>query len=203
VIGNEDIVPRETLPRIQVFLELLKRWNEKLNLVAAADTHDLWVRHVLDSAQIARLAPAMAATWVDLGSGAGFPGLICAAILCDRRPGLRFTLVEADARKAAFLREAARSMGLDVTVLDKRIEAISLPPQDVVSARALAPLPRLLNYAARFYHRETVLLFPKGRKADSELTLARRDWHIRAVRCPSHTDPDSTILRLTEVSPRR
>ena len=196
------IVPRETLGPLQELVELVTHWNRRINLVSRAEAADLWRRHVLDSAQLIPLAPADARTWLDIGSGAGFPGLVCAIAARAQGRATAFTLVESDTRKAAFLREAARRLDLDATVLDRRIEDVRLPPQDVISARALASLDRLLAYAHPFCHRATRLLFPKGRQADSELTLARRDWHIRVVRVPSRTDPEATILQISEVRRR-
>ena len=198
-----DFVPREATAALEVYSSLLTHWNKKINLLSRRDLDRLWQRHIHDSAQLARLAPHFAPTWLDLGSGAGFPGLVCAIIAKAERRRTHFILVEADGRKAAFLREAARGLHLGATVLHRRIEQLSLPPQDVISARALAPLARLLDYAIPYCHRGTVLLFPKGRQADSELTLARRAWHIRAVRVPSRTEPGATILKLSEVSRRR
>ena len=201
--GADTPVPREAAEALAGFANLVTDWNRRINLLSRSEAGDIWSRHIGDSAQLLRLAPAAAKTWLDLGSGAGFPALVCAAIAKAENRTVAFTLVEADGRKAAFLREAARRMGLDVAVLRRRIEELSIPAQDLISARALAPLGQLLAYAAPFSHERTVLLLPKGRQADSELTLARRDWHIRAVRVPSRTDPEATILRLSEVSRRR
>jgi 16S rRNA (guanine(527)-N(7))-methyltransferase RsmG len=198
-----DLVPRETPPALAAFVDLLATWNRRVNLVSRREAENIWSRHVFDTAQLAAMAPRSAASWLDLGSGAGFPGLVCAAIVRGEGRPIRFTLVESDGRKAAFLREAALHMGVDVAVLHQRIERVSLPPQDVISARALAPLDSLLEYAFPFCGPNTVLLFPKGARADSELTLARRHWHSRVVRFPSRTDPAATILRLSEVSRRR
>ena len=196
------IVPRETIPRLREFLELVERWNRRINLLSRADAADLWRRHVLDSAQLVPLAPPLARSWGDLGSGAGFPGLVCAAICADLGRPAEFTLVEADGRKAAFLREATRRLDLSVAIVETRIESARLTPHDIVSARALAPLDRLLGYAHPLCHQGTRLIFPKGRQADSELTLARRDWHIRVVRSPSRTDPEGTILQISELRRR-
>jgi 16S rRNA (guanine527-N7)-methyltransferase len=199
-----ELVPRGTEDLLSAYAELTIYWNKSINLLSRREPiHDLWDRHVLDSAQLARLASPDAHTWLDLGSGAGFPALICAVMARAEGRATVFTLVESDGRKVAFLREAARCLKVEVNVLHRRIERLSLAPQDVISARALAPLDRLLAYAAPFCHAGTALLFPKGRKADSELTLARRAWHIRAVRIPSRTDPEATILKLSEVSRRR
>ena len=150
------------------------------------------------------LAPHVAPTWLDLGSGAGFSR----ARLRNHRQGRApqkpiLSSSKRTGERRRFLREVARGLHLGATVLHRRIEQLSLPPQDVISARALAPLGRLLAYAIPYCHRGTVLLFPKGRQADSELTLARRAWHIRAVRVPSRTEPGATILKLSEVSRRR
>lgn len=202
-MNAEDVVPREARRALEGFVELAKHWNKRINLHSRQERDAIWDRHVLDSAQLVRLAPPATRTWLDLGSGAGFPGLVCAAICKAENRATGFTLVEADGRKAAFLREAARQMRMDVAVLHGRIEELSLPAQDLVSARALARLDRLLGYAAPFCHPGTVLLFPKGRQADFELTLARQAWHIRAVRTPSRTDPEATILRISEVTRRR
>lgn len=198
------IVPREAEEALAAFADLARRWNRSINLLSRREgKEDLWNRHIVDSAQLMQFAPASARTWLDLGSGGGFPALVCATIAKAAGRTIAFMLVEADGRKVAFLRESARRMQVDVTVLHRRIEELDLPPQDIVSARALAPLDRLLDYAAPFCHADTVLLFPKGRQADSELTLARCAWHIRTVRIPSRTDPGATIFKLSEVSRRR
>jgi 16S rRNA (guanine(527)-N(7))-methyltransferase RsmG len=198
-----ELVPRETLSALEDYAELLFAWNRRINLISRREADDIWHRHIVDSAQLAHIAPRDARSWLDMGSGAGFPGLVCALIAQAQNRPTRFTLVDSDGRKAAFLREAARRLGVDAAVLHGRIERLSLPAQDVISARALAPLDRLLGHAAAFSGPATVLLFPKGQQADSELTLARRAWHTRVVRFPSRTDPAATILRLTEVSRRR
>lgn len=171
-------------------------------MLSRVESTDLWKRHVLDSAQIFPLRSLETRSWLDLGSGAGFPGLVCAAIAAAREEPIRFTLVEADNRKAAFLREAARQLELDLDVVNQRAETVALPPQDVVTARALTALDSLLSLSHPFIHDSTRLLFPKGRKAESELTSARRNWHIRVVRVPSRTDPESKIFQISEVRRR-
>lgn len=195
-------VPREAVGPLQDFVELFARWNARINLVSRAEPADIWARHVLDSAQLIPLAPADAARWLDLGSGGGFPGVVCAIISRALERPAQFTLVEADGRKIAFLREAARLLAPEVTVLHARIESVALPPHDVISARALAPLARLLDYAEPFIHPQTVLLFPKGRQASSELTAAQASWHIEAEPIQSGTDPDGTIFRISEARRR-
>ncbi len=188
-------VSRETETRLRDYLSLLMRWNTRINLVARAEPELLWQRHILDSVQLLPLLPTGPGPLVDLGSGAGFPGLVL-ALLSDRETHL----VEADRRKCAFLQEAARSLGVTcVTIHTTRIEAARPPPALALSARALAPLPILLGHARRLLAPEGIALFPKGRTATEELTAAAADWTMRTERFPSRTDPDSTILRLSEI----
>jgi 16S rRNA (guanine(527)-N(7))-methyltransferase RsmG len=187
-------VPRETLGRLAAFVDLLRRWNARINLVGRAEDPKLWERHVADSLQLAPLIPALTRHAIDLGSGAGFPGLVLAIVT-----GIPFDLVEADHRKAAFLREAVRATRTDVRVHAARIEAVQLEPADLVTARALAPLPALLTLAYRFMPPDGVALFPKGAEADRELTEAGAAWNMRVERFPSRTDPAGTIFKLSEV----
>ncbi len=196
-------VSRETAPRLMRFAELLAHWNRRINLVSAGSLDHLWTRHIADSLQLLDLAPGDARTWIDLGSGGGLPGIPVAAAALESRPGLHMTLIESDQRKATFLATAARDLGLPVTVLAQRIESVPATAYDVVSARALAPLPRLLELAARFAGRETVLLFPKGAQLDSELTAAEAAWHSRAERIASRTEPGAAVLRIRELRRRR
>jgi len=200
--SREFDVSRETCQRLEAYIALLARWNARINLVAPATIKTAWTRHVADSAQLFDLAPESASSWLDLGSGAGLPGLPVAALAAEKAPDLHVTLVESDTRKAAFLVTAAREMDLDVTVEPHRIEALTPRPYDVVSARALAPLGRLCALAHRFSGRGTVFLFPKGARVDSELTAATAGWHIRAERIASRTDPEATVLRIVELEPR-
>jgi 16S rRNA (guanine527-N7)-methyltransferase len=190
-------VSRETEAKLREFSALLQRWNARINLVAERDEGVLWQRHILDSLQLLLLLPQDKGLIIDLGSGAGFPGLVLA--LASGRPT---HLVEADRRKAAFLVEAARLLGLTtVKVHPVRIEAAILPQAQVVSARALASLAELLRHAHRLLVPGGTAIFPKGRTAEQELTEAARHWNMRVERFPSRTDPDSLILRISEISP--
>jgi len=195
-------VSRETTARLEILLGLLAHWTARINLVAASTLPDAWARHIADSAQLYALAPPEARSWLDLGAGAGFPGLVITAIAAEKSPKLAVTLVESDHRKAAFLRTAAQKMALAPVIHAARAE--SLPPHkaDVVSARALAPLPKLLALASPFVGQHTVCLFPKGAEVDRELTDAERDWHSRLERTPSQTHPSACILRLSELRAR-
>lgn len=184
-------VSRETQDRLDLYAELLLKWQPKINLVGPDTVPELWRRHFLDSMQLLPLLPAATQRLVDLGSGAGFPGLVLAMLGVPE-----VHLVESDARKAIFLREVARQAGVAVTVHNMRIEAMTPLPADVVTARALAPLPRLLDWAERFRQPHTVLLFLKGRGAEAELAQAGLAASPAVTRHPSRTDPDATVLRI-------
>ena len=189
---GETAVSRETLEQLKAYAGLLVRWQARINLVAPASLPDLWRRHMLDSAQLLTLMPPSARRLIDLGSGAGFPGLVLAILGVPE-----VHLVEADSRKCAFLREAARVAGLsEVTVHNRRIESLPTEAYEVVTARALAPLPELLRLASRFIGPSTVCLFPKGRRVHEELIRAPETVRMRLSQIPSRTDPGATILRL-------
>jgi len=188
-------VSRETRDRLAAYAELLAKWNPVINLVSKTTLGAAWERHFADSAQLHALLPPDTQRLVDLGSGAGFPGLVLAVLGVPE-----VHLVESDVRKAAFLREVARVTAAPVTVHAARAEMVSLPPADVVSARALAELDELLPLAMRFLKPGGVCLFPKGRTAADELTRARLSWNMRAEEFPSRTDPSGTILRLSDIA---
>jgi len=185
----------ELAPKLAIFADLLTRWNARINLVAAKDIASLHERHILDSLQLLPLLPSSDVPIADLGTGGGFPGLVLAIAT-----GREFHLVEADRRKAAFLNEAAARLGLSRTVVHAgRVEAVKLPPVGAVTARALAPLAVLLPAAHRLLAAGGIAIFPKGRTADSELTEVALLWSFSVVRYASRTDPDSTVLRISEI----
>ena len=183
-------VSRETRDRLVAYVALLAKWNAKINLVGPATLGDVWRRHILDSAQIHDRVAA-AEVLVDLGSGAGLPGLILAIL-----GGPRVHLIESDARKCAFLHEAARVTGTAVTIHNKRIEAVPPVEADVVTARALAPLAQLLDHAVRFLKPAGKCVFLKGARQADELTEARKSWHMRVAERPSLSDPSGVILEV-------
>lgn len=191
-------LPGDLGPRLDSFAEILTRWNSRINLVSPRDLPHLWDRHIADSLQLASLIPPGGVRLADLGSGGGFPGLII-AIATDAD----VTLIESDQRKAAFLREAARAAGARVTVLARRIEEVDIPPVQVVTARALAALPQLLDWSSRLLAPDGFCLFLKGRNVDDELTSAAADWHMAISRLPSRTNADGTILKLGEITRAR
>ena len=193
-------VSRETLARLVTYEAMLKRWQKTINLIAPSTLPDIWHRHFADSAQIWSLKPEAATTWLDLGSGAGFPGLVL-AIMAAEHGGTRHTLVESDNRKAAFLREAAREAGVAVDILCTRIESSEIHAKvgevNCVTARALAPLPRLAELAAQYFASDTVGFFLKGREVAVELEETARTWDFQFELKPSVTDPDGRVLLLT------
>ena len=188
-------VSRETLPRLEAYAALLKRWSGRINLVSRNTLGDLWRRHFLDSAQLLPFIPEKTRSLVDLGSGAGFPGLVLAILGV---PGVE--LIESDKRKCAFLREAARLTNASAKIVDSRIETAKAHPADIVTARACAPLDQLLPLAQRFIGPKTVCLFLKGERVDEELTAAQRDWRMTVARLPSRADPRGVILKLQQVT---
>jgi 16S rRNA (guanine527-N7)-methyltransferase len=221
-------VSRQAVDRLAVYETLLRQWQATINLVAPSTLEAVWHRHFADSAQLVALAPG-ARTWVDLGSGAGFPGLVVAIMLAgvppptpnpspqggggpSRRIGElpRVTLIESNARKCAFLREVVRQTGVapsvSVDILSTRIEAAatqaSLAGPDVVTARALASLSRLLELSAPLFASRTVGLFLKGRDAAAELETARKLWSFNAELIPSRTEAGAHVIAVRDLAPK-
>lgn len=197
-LGVRD-VSDATTSRLERHIALLRKWNPAVNLVSPASLEEAWTRHVLDSVQVFGLRGATCRHWVDLGSGAGFPGMVVACLAAELAPELRVTLVEADHRKAEFLRTVSRETGTPVTILDSRIE--TLPPQqaDIVSARALAPLKTLCAYAERHLVSTGRAIFLKGARAEDEIRDARATWQFDVQSLPSMTEPAASVLVLTDV----
>ncbi len=189
-------VSRETVERLERFHWLLLRWNPAINLVSSGSLPDFWSRHILDSAQLLLLASPDALRWADLGSGAGFPGLVVAAIAAERNPALRVVLIESDSRKAAFLSEAARSMAIPVEIIGDRVETVPPLAADIVSARALAPLARLLDYHRIHRAEHGIGLFPKGQTVHKEVQDASRIWRFEHRLHRSLTDGEAAIVQV-------
>lgn len=190
-------VSRETLSRLKLLVSLLQDWNSRQNLVAPSTLKSVWCRHIWDSAQLVPLIPARAKTVADLGSGAGFPGLVLAELLRGR---CTVTLYEATAKKCRFLQECIFRLSLPATVRNVRLEDVRGEVADVVTARALAPLPKLLGYAQNFMGPDSVGLFLKGQNIASELTEARKSWRMSLDQHPSRSDPSGVILEVRKLS---
>lgn len=186
-------VSRETLDRLCRYEALLLEWRPRVNLVGRSTLPDLWHRHFLDSAQLFPLLPAKAGL-IDLGSGAGFPGAVLAAM------GARDVhLIESDGRKCAFLEELNQALDLGMTIHRARIEQMAAWEAPCLTSRALAPLTRLLDWAEAFIGPSTICLFPKGQSVEEELTEASKKWNMTTECLPSRTSPTGTVLRLTGV----
>lgn len=188
-------VSRETLDRIDILIELLKKWQTRINLVSANSLATVWRRHILDSAQLTLDYPENIGVLTDMGSGAGFPGLILAIMRTHRTH-----LIESNQKKCAFLREAARLCHIDVHVHDARVESLIPWPSDVVTARAVAPLDRLIGMAKPFLAPIGGLcIFPKGAQVGQELTAAHKRWMMRVESRASLSDPDGVVLKITDI----
>jgi 16S rRNA (guanine527-N7)-methyltransferase len=183
-----------TRSRLQIFASLLTRWNSTIRLVSQQDLGDFWKRHIEDALQLAPLMPSQTTEAVDLGSGGGLPGLVL-AIATD----VHFDLIEADSRKAAFLREAAISTKAPVTIHAQRIEEVRLPRRPVVTARALAPLHKLLELAEPFLLEGGVCLFPKGERVEAEIAEAETHWTMLLERMSSSTAQTARLLRISAI----
>lgn len=188
-------VSRETLDRLVSYVDLLERWQSRINLISPATLPDVWRRHILDSAQLFSHLPRPDALLYDIGSGAGFPGLVLAILGASR-----VQLIESDQRKAAFLREAARITSTSVQLHMARAEKLAPHDADVVTARACASLPELLDLAAPLLAPTGICLFLKGRAAEAELTAANKTWKMRVTKTASKTDPTGVILRLEDLN---
>jgi 16S rRNA (guanine527-N7)-methyltransferase len=194
-------VSRETRQRLQAYSDLVRKWNPKVNLVSRVSLSDLWERHILDSLQLLDINTCPD-RWVDLGSGGGFPGLVVAICLQETASDAVVTLVESDQRKAAFLRTVIRTLDLNATVLAQRAEDI--PPLDAttLSARALAPLTKLLGYAAQHLQEDGAAIFPKGASWEKELSDASQEWCFVSQAIKSRTEPDACLLVIRDIKKR-
>jgi 16S rRNA (guanine527-N7)-methyltransferase len=189
---NRLLVSRGTKDKLIQYVDLIRLWNERMNLVSRESLEHIWTRHILDSAQLIDHIPEPAQTITDLGSGAGFPGIVL-AILQARK----VHLVESVGKKANFLRHAATELSLNAEVHQARIEDIKNLKADVVTARALKALPELLGLAKALTHVQTVCLFLKGQRADEELTEAQKYWTFVFEKIPSISDPSGALLKIT------
>jgi 16S rRNA (guanine527-N7)-methyltransferase len=193
---SPENVSQETRARLKAYVGMLEDWNARHNLVSPASLADVWNRHIWDSAQLVRYVPESAQTLADLGSGAGFPGLVLAELLRGR---VHVTLFEATTKKCRFLEAVRDRLGLDTIIRNERTEAAAPQAFDVVTARACAPLDKLLGYAQKFLGPESMCLFLKGQNVGAELTQARNSWKMKALQYKSLTDPSGTVLEIREL----
>ena len=195
-------VSDETLDLYRKWFDLLKRWNSKINLVGSGTLDNFWLRHALDSHQVYCLLPENTKTVIDLGAGAGFPGVALAILMRDR-PDARITMVESNGKKCNFLRTVIRELSLPAEAVQKRAEDVAPKPFDVVTARAFAPLPRLFFYAQSFWHEDTVGVFPKGESWESEIDQAESDWEFSYTTKTSQTDELARLVKVVGLQKRQ
>ena len=196
-------VSRETMERLSAYESLLRKWQKSINLVSKSTLADVWRRHFWDSAQLLALTSEKDLKWADFGSGAGFPGLVL-AILAHDRPGFQMNLIESDQRKSVFLREVIRETGARAHVHTSRIEAdetiSAIGLCDALSARACAPLDRLLGWSEPYFGPNSVAYFLKGAQVDEELTQARKSWTFRVTSYPSRADQHGSVLKVEQLA---
>ena len=190
----------KTAAALDSYAELAAKWTQRINLVSRSTQGAIRERHIADSAQLFPLIPPSARRFADLGSGGGFPGLVLAILAAQHTPGTRHVLVESDQRKAAFLREAVRLTGAPAEVICARIEAVAPLNADVVTARALAALPLLLDLAVPHLAPGGVAILPKGAGYQAEIDTARQNWAFDLESFPSHTEPEARLLRLSHIT---
>lgn len=195
--GRTTGVSRETLDRFSLWRARLEETNAHTNLVGRSTLSEFWYRHAFDSWQLLDLAPG-AVRWADLGAGAGFPGLAVAFGLMDRKvDGAHVVMIESISKKAAFLRRVIEETGAPATVIADRVESLDIVPEvDVVTARAMAPLVKLLGYVHPFVEKGALALLPKGARHAEELTQARKSWTLDPEVIPSATAPEAAILKI-------
>lgn len=192
-------VSRETQDALKELSDDLLRWTKRINLISPSTYSDIWERHIEDSAQIWPLRPESTKSWCDLGSGGGLPGLVLAVLAKGESAPAQFTFIESDMRKCAFLTTMISKYELPATVLSKRIEAANPVHADVISARALAPLPKLIELALRHAKEDAIFLFQKGAQHKNEIDAAQQTWHFKYEAVPSQTHTGAVILKITEV----
>ena len=192
-------VSRETSDRLKLLVDLLRKWNPRINLVSKSTLEEVWTRHVLDSAQIFELADRPVLKWVDIGSGGGFPGLVVAILAAETKTQGETTLIESDQRKCAFLRTVLRETDVPGRVIAKRIEATEPQSADILSARALAELDKLFFFSKRHLRENGTMLFPKGVTWEKELSKAQESWSFSHEVIKSTTEPNSVILKVKDL----
>lgn len=198
---NSFDVSRETMDLLDRYVELIVKWNKSINLVSKTTISDIWDRHIADSAQLFSLVDIYnIEKWLDVGSGGGLPGIVIAILAKEKIKEAKVVLVESDSRKCAFLRTVTRDLGLNVEVIEDRIEAISPVKADVVSARAFAGLDKLMELSSRHGKADAVCLFLKGQTHNAELTLAQESWNIEVESLQSMTDSSARILKIKGIT---
>lgn len=199
LLGTDLNVSRETLERLEVFVRLLEKWNPKINLVAKSTLPEVWTRHIHDSAQVFDTVDVKG-SWVDIGSGGGFPGIVCAILASEKQPDVQFSCIESDKRKCVFLRTAVRECGINCKIISDRIEHAEPQNANILTARALAELKDLLVFSERHLSRDGICVFQKGENWQKEVDNAKREWNFEYQTITSLTEPRAVLLRIEGVS---
>lgn len=195
-------VSRETTELLSRFAALVVKWNPTINLISASTVPDIWERHIRDSVQLFKAAQPKSGTWVDLGSGGGFPGIVIA--ICARHLDLKVVLIESDLRKCAFLRNVKRELSLEkLDIIASRIESVPRQKADYISARALASLVDLLPNLKLHLKPEGQAWLLKGKNWQTEIEMAQKDWTFDCAHLTSDTDPSAAILNIHGISDER
>ncbi len=197
-LGSLD-VSRETIESLKHYEALLLKWNPKINLVSKATLNQIWERHILDSAQIFKQSDQKTVNWLDIGSGGGFPGMVLAILSKQFAPDRMITLVESDQRKCAFLRTVARETDCKVQILSERVEKLTSMNADVLTARALADLSKLLEFANLHLSPSGTCLFLKGVNWKKEVQAAQDSWRFEYEAIKSETSEEAVILRINGI----
>ena len=197
---NQYDVSRETIERLEFFESLVQKWNPSINLIAKSTVHDIWERHIVDSVQLHQFAPENPDTWLDIGSGGGFPGIIMAIMSLGRGDGTEFSFIESDQRKSTFLRTAAREIGLNIKVHADRIEKVEPVGAAVVTARALKSLNELMPFLQRHMRADGIAILPKGQSFAAEIPDAKANWRFDLNEHPSKTNKDARILIVKDIA---
>ena len=193
----------ETIERLKTYQELLVEWQKKFNLVSNSSLENLWERHFEDSAQLYKYIPEKAESLIDFGSGAGFPAMVLALIAVEKTPYLKVSMVESIKKKTLYLNEVASRTGVNVNIINDRIENLPEIKYDVITSRAMSSLVDLLGYAIRFCHKNTVCIFPKGKNYSLELAEAHKKWRFKCVIEPSDVSEEGKILIITDIKKKK
>lgn len=193
-------VSRETFDKLRHYQSMLIEWQSKFNLVSSSTLDDAWNRHFLDSVQLFQYIPNQAKVLYDFGSGAGFPGMVLAIMANEKMPDLQVSLIESTTKKTLYLNAVKSKTNTNVTILNDRIENLQLPKADVITSRAMASLTELLGYAYKFCKKESVCIFPKGKKYTEELSEAHKRWKFKCRIVASTQSDEGKILIINNLS---
>ena len=192
-------VSRETFLKLKSYQQLLSEWQGKFNLISNSTLDTAWERHFLDSAQLFKFIPKNAKVMFDFGSGAGFPGLVLAIMANEKTPYLKINLVEATTKKTLYLNFVKEQLGINVNIINDRIEKIIPQRADIITSRALASLEELFQYVYKFCSRQTVCIFPKGKKYSEEISEASKEWSFDCRIVPSEVSEEGVVLVITKI----